>query len=209
MAEPTIPVFGGLTDIVRNVKVSDRAVRFQIQNLYHFQLAAGVVVSTMKDEEFQQVKRTAAAAGSTPASTELIFVPTVERSYRFFPTVEVLYYPSARSFFPRYKKADQARVEHRQGGWQDVGALIGFSASQPTKDFIAGGVWMPGTVGVGLKFGWHFGFREALPKGVEPNKPVTGDTIFLEEGIRHGFFFGASLNTQLFKDLFGLIFKKP
>jgi hypothetical protein len=61
--------------------------------------------------------------------------------------------------------------------------------------------------GIGLKAGWHLGFEDELPPGVELNVPISDDSVLVEENLKHGFFFGASLSAQIFKDIFAMIFK--
>ena len=173
---------------------------FEIHNLYRFQLSAGFMASTMKDQQYQVAERTL-ADGKT---TEKFFVQTRDRDYHFLPTIELMINFVPRDGFPwkpRYAG------EPRPSWTRDLSALIGFSLSEPTKNFLFGLGWLPGRVGIGLKAGVHLGFGDALPPGVVAGQTLTAETTFLQQKLRHGYFAGATLEMQLFKDIFGMIFK--
>lgn len=178
-----------------------RQTKFSIHNLYNFQMAAGFIVSNLKDNDFKVVEKTVMEAGVTRA--EKFFVQTRDRDSHFLATIELMIYPKARDMFPW-----KARYEGEKPPSQlkNIGALIGFSLADPTQDFFFGVAWLPRS-GIGIKGGIHLGFEDELPKGVMVNVPLTETVTQANEKLKHGFFIGLSLSSQIFKDVFGIILK--
>jgi hypothetical protein len=191
----------GTTQTARIDPVAVRQAKFSIHNTYHFQLAAGFVVSTMRDERFQLAQRTI-TEGMT-MRTEKFFVQTRDRSYHFLPTIELLIYPQAREYFPWKSRYPG---ERRPSVLKEMGLLVGFSLVNPTKDFFFGTAWMS-RGGFGIKGGLHLGFKDTLPKGIEPGETLTDEITVVQQKLKRGAFFGVSMTTQVFKDIFGVIFK--
>lgn len=179
---------------------ASRTGTFLIHNLYRFQLGAGFMTSTMDDQRYQVLERTL-ADGKTK---EKFFAVTRDRSYHFLPTIELMINFVPRDGFPWTPRYTD---EKRPSRWRDFSALIGFSLADPTKDFLFGAGWLPGRVGVGLKGGFHLGFKDTLPDNVKPGQALTEETTIVQQTLRQGYFIGVTLETQLFKDIFGLIFK--
>ncbi len=181
---------------------------FQIHNLYHFQLAAGFMRSWIHDVKFQAFQQSTTTSGTT--TTDTFFAQTRNRSYRVLPTINVIYYPFAREFFPWKARYDgevsgkQAWVKERL---KEVGAQAGFSLTDPTKDFFFGGAWVPRS-GIGIQGGIHYGYVDQLPPGVSLNTPVTANVTSVSQRLDHAWFFGPIMHMQVFQQLFGVIFKK-
>lgn len=182
-----------------------RQTRFRIHNRYLFQLSAGYMVSTMKDANYELANRTVVITDTT-SRMENFFVRTRNRGYHFLPTIELIIYPKRRDFMPW-----KARYEgEKKPKFKNLGLLLGFSLADPSQDFLFGVAWLP-RQGIGLKAGLHVGFEDELPKGValidgqDISAPLTEELTFVREKLDYGIFAGLTLNSQLFKEVFGLI----
>ena len=171
------------------------SARFEIHNIYYFQIGAGFIVSTLQDDDFALIEEEVGEVKQRK------FVKTRDRGYHFLPTVEFLMYPTGRTAFPFNQRYSG---EARPSKWKQVGILAGFSMTDPTQDFFLGTAWMP-RAGFGLKAGLHLGFEDALPDGISEGQVITAP-VFLREKLESGIFGGITLNGQLFKDLFSAVF---
>jgi hypothetical protein len=175
---------------------------FLIHNTYQLQLAAGFMWSWFHDVKFQVAQQTTTTGGVSTATNS--FVQTQDRSYRFLPTVDLVFYPFARDFFPwkaRYPG------EKRPSFLKEIGLLAGSSISDPTKDFFFGGVWVPRS-GIGIQGGIHYGYVDHLPDGVTLNTPITASVTPVTQKLDHGWFVGVIMHMQVFQSVFAVIFKK-
>ena len=207
-AAPTSP------QVAPNALTAARSLTFRIHNLYHFQLAAGFVYSTARDDQFQvySVQPTGAggATGGSASGSGLppqqLITQTRSRSYNLLPTAELLIYPFAQDFFPFKPRFPGERGPSFLR--TDLAALIGISMTSPSRDFLFGGAWFPRQKAVGIQFGLHLALRDYPPDNAALDTPLTQAVIVMKQKVKPGAFVGVSLSSQLFKDIFGYIFKQ-
>lgn len=175
--------------------------KFRVHNLYHFQLAFGFMRSNTPDTRYTLVKETVKV--NNLDVTNQFFVQSRDRDYRFLPTADILFYPYARDFFPQSSRY----TTDSRSNWKKIGGLVGFSLTDPTKDFFFGGVYMADS-GIGIKAGLHLGYADKLPEGVSLEVPLVTKSTIVEQKLEKGLFFGIEMNAGLFRDLVGTILKK-
>jgi hypothetical protein len=173
---------------------------FQIHNTYHFEFAAGFMRSWFHDVKYQVFQRTVTSGGSS--TTENFFAQTESHDYRFLATADLIYYPFKREFFPWRARYPGERQPPR---YKELGLLAGFSITDPTKDFFLGAAWVPRT-GIGIQGGIHFGFVDGTPP-VPLGQAITNGVTSVSQRLDHGGFIGLVMHMQVFKDVFGAIFK--
>jgi hypothetical protein len=118
----------------------------------------------------------------------------------------LLIYPWAQDFFPfKPRFPGERRPSFLR---TDLAALIGISMTSPSRDFVFGGAWFPGQKAVGIQGGLHIALRDYPPDNVPLDTPLTQSVIVLKQKVKPGAFIGVSLSSQLFKDIFGYIFKQ-
>ena len=179
-----------------------RTIKIRIYNTYRFQLGLGFAYSTAPDDRFQVAKQT---TGSGATATTVTYIDQVRsRDYNLLYTVDLMVFPTARTNFPwkaRYPG------ERRPGWYRDIGGLLAFSLTSPSKDFLFGGVYMPRRSPVGFKAGWHLALRDYPPEGIGVGQPLTDRTVVLSQTRKNGFFAGLTFSTDFFAKVFAPIFK--
>ena len=157
--------------------------------------------STVRDQRFSLLERTVKTGEME--SKEKFFSQTRNRGYHFLPTVDVVFYPLAQEFFPF-----SARYEGERGPswWRKFGVLTAFSIADPSKDFVLGTAWASRS-GFGVKVGAHLSFQDRLPEGIEEGQTLPDQVISVDQRLDVGLATGVTLDTRLFKSIFGVIFK--
>jgi hypothetical protein len=180
-----------------------RVLRFRIHDLYHLQLAAGFVYSHTRDDRFQVFDQTVTVDGKD--QHQKFIGQTRSRDYNLLSTVELLVHPWAQDYFPWKPRFPG---ERRPPFYRNVAPLIGFSMTSPNRDFLLGVGWFPGQTAMGVQVGWHFALRDEPPDGTLPNTPLTDPVVVLRQKVHGGPFVGLAFSTQLFRDVFGFVFKQ-
>jgi hypothetical protein len=181
-----------------------RTLRVRVYNLYRFQIGIGLLYSTTDDKRFTVVKQTTGSGDA--AVTQQFIDPTRDRDYSLLATADLMFFPHARHRFPfrpRYVG------EPKPKPWHDLGAMFGFSLTNPNQDFLIGPVWFPRGSPVGLKAGWHLALRDMPPANLPLDTPITARTVVLKQKAVHGFYTGLSFNTDFFITFIAQAFKAP
>jgi hypothetical protein len=178
-----------------------RTFRFPVYNAYHFQLGLGAAYSTADNVEFK-VSTVTTGSGES-AKTEKFIEQTVARDYNLLWTANLIIFPQARHAFPwrpRYVG------EHGPKWWTNVGALVGFSIPDPTRNFLFGGAWFPDRNTVGLQVSWHLALRDVFV-GDDPEAALSDRVTVLERKRFNGVSFGLIVTPDFFTKVLAPIFK--
>jgi hypothetical protein len=201
-------VTGGDTPAAKSTQVAAtdlaaaRVIQFPIYTLYHFKLGFGFLYSTAHDNKYQVDKVTTGSGSS--ATTQEYIDQTRNRSYNLLATANLIVFPWARHAFPWRPRFDG---EMHPPFYHDLGAMIGFSVTSPSRDFVLGGAWFPPSSPVGVQLGWHIALRDYPPNGVDITQPITDRVITLKLKRLNGFGVGIVFTTDFFGKVFAPIFK--
>jgi hypothetical protein len=157
----------------------------QVHTLYHYNIATGVVVSSVRDPSFARVQSSLPSPGN-PAQFQ-----TVQQSGDVY-VAPVL-------FFTAYIKPMDAE---RDWHWGDMipGPSIGFSLSAPTDNFFFGGS-SEIRRNVQLVYGYHMGRVAQLAKTIV-NDPTSSASPATVRRFKGGIFGGLTFNIDFIKNLF-------
>ena len=175
--------------------------RVEVHQLYHFRLTAGFVYSGLRDEDFTVATRTVPDSsgavdeeGDPKSVAEKFLLATKERNYHFFPSLNLVYYPKARDYFPG------------RSAFPAIGILAGFSLTDPKDDFLFGANVEFSPL-VAFSGGLHLGLVPELPEDLEPGDTIPPDqVVVIEEKLSPAAFGALSLDLQFFKNVIGGIF---
>ena len=201
-------VTGGDTPAAKSTQVATadlaaaRVIQFPIYTPYHFKLGFGFVYSTAHNNKYQIDKVT--TGSGTSAVTQEYIDQTSNRGYNILATANLIVFPWARHAFPWRPRFDG---EPHSYFYQDIGTMIGFSVTSPSRDFVLGGSWFPPSSPVGVQLGWHIALRDYPPNGVDITQPITDRVITLKLKRLNGFAAGLVFTTDFFGKVFAPIFK--
>jgi hypothetical protein len=179
-----------------------RVLQFPIYNLYRFKIGMGFLYSNAPDKVYT-VDKVTTSSGSA-AVTQQFIDQTRDRNYNVLTSVNVLVFPWARHAFPwRPRYAGEASPPF----YHDLAAMIGFSVTSPTRDFVVGGAWFPRMSPVGVQVGWHLSLRDYPPPNTDLSMPLAGRVILLKQTRVDGVAAGLIFSTDFFSNVFAAIFK--
>jgi hypothetical protein len=195
-AATTKPLQTGVADLT-----VARVLQIPIYNVYRFQVGFGFAPSTANDERFQ-VSTVTTGSGNT-ATTEKFIDQTRSRDYTMLGTVNLLVFAERRHAFPWRPRHSGEKAPRLSS----VAAMIGFSLTSPSRDFLLGGAWMPPSSPVGVQIGWHVALRDLPPKGYVPGTVLTDRVVVLKQQRVDGLAVGLVFATDFFGKVFAPIFK--
>lgn len=179
-----------------------RVLQFPIYDTYHLKLGVGAVYSVVDNTKYQIDKVTTGSGDN--AVVQQFIDTTSSRTFTIIPTVNLIYFPSARHGFPwRPRYAGEPRHPFTS----DLGIMLGFGATSPNRDLLLGVSWFPRTSPVGLQLALHVALRDQPQDSLDVNVPLTGRVIRLQQKTLTGVSFGVVLTTDFFGNVFAPIFK--
>jgi hypothetical protein len=179
-----------------------RVIQFPIYNLYRLKIGLGFLYSTADDNVYKVDKVT--SGSSATAVTQQFIDQTRDRDYNLMTSVNVMIFPWARHAFPWRPRYDG---EARPSFYKDFGAMMGFSVTNPTRDFLFGGAWFPRMSSIGLQVAWHLSLRDYPEPGTDITQPIPDRVIALKQTRVNGLALGLVFTTDFFTRVFAPIFK--
>lgn len=160
----------------------------QVHTLSYFNVATGILGSTIKDQAFNRVLVTPATA-STVAQYKTV---TQDGDPRVMPVL----------FFTAYLfRPIDAEVPFEK--WDIIPQpSVGFSLSSPSSDFFFGGSSEFLKRNVQIVYGYHYGQTTHLISG-QVDDPTSKDAPQTQKRFDNGFFAGLTFNIDFIKGLFG------
>ena len=186
-----------------SVRVLDSAVLPQVHSVYYYNLATGVLVSSLRDATFTKNKTTVGtpavdAQDATATSPAVAAMPAVP------DTFTVTESPGDRRVFPvlLFSIYWQPKDIQLPFGWADLIPVptVGFSLTSPADNFFAG---FSSEIrrNVQLVYGWHWG--KTTRRGAIPVDETTTSTApSTIQAFGDGKFVGVTFNINFVKDLF-------
>jgi len=86
--------------------------------------------------------------------------------------------------------------------------MFGFSLTNPSRDFLVGGVWFPSMSPVGVQVAWHLGLRDYPSPNTDITQPIPDRVIALSQQRVNGISAGLVFTTDFFSKVFAPIFKQ-
>jgi hypothetical protein len=165
-----------------NLKVLDAAEYPQVHDLYHYNLATGVVVSSLHDPAFTKVKT---QAGANPTYA----VVQDNGNKRVFPVMLFSFYYTPKDIVQKWSTKDLIPIP-----------TIGFAFSAPADNFFVGGS-SEIRRNVQAVYGLHYG--KVTKRGPIPvDETASAAAPNTRKQFEPGWFVGLSFNINFIKDLF-------
>jgi hypothetical protein len=181
-----------------------RSVTIPIYNLYRVQLGLGAAYSNADDRKFQV--STATSGSGASATTEKFVEETISRNYNALWTANLIVFPSARHAFPWRPRFNGERKPRQL---TNLGVALGFSMTDPSRNFLVGGAWFPERGTVGIQVAWHIAMRDVPAADVDDASALTDRVTVLQRKRYNGLAIGIVVAPDFFAKLITPIFKQP
>lgn len=175
---------------------------FEVHDVFHANVAAAFVFSTLKNESISKVAQPQACSGTSTTPDTNCFAPFLNgNDHVWAPIVGLDYYFRPRDTFPRTAGMPWLC----QASPAQCFGVMGAASVTSFNNYFLGGFFEP-VLGVQFGVGAHFGTRTVLASGYKFGTPVdiTGDFPTHDERAT-GLFLSAGLDLGIFRKVFGKV----